>query len=354
MHATTKDPRASERGQALAVFSGGLVTLLVAGGLVLDGGLAFVNKRDAQNAADFGALAGTQAVADFHIKDVGTGTAVHAAIDEAVQANGCDPGASAPCSWTAEYVLPTTGYQTVTVGSGVNPGGAIPATAQGVEVCIQHAPEAYLLKIIGQADWQVTACATAVTSRLDQMGESILLPIAFDPGRDLTYEEGKLKNYKFSEDKDGPGNFSWLSWYDINSAVELEKNVCNPNNPEYLFPVYVPGGPGKMTKNGVRDCLDSYIGKTVFVPLWDDCTLLGDTEESPGYQGNGANGEYCVIGVAGFELMGYSSNPAIDDIWGSLRPWVSYTSIPANWSGPPCDISEDGCFSPTNYLGLIK
>src|SRR3990172_8706391 len=103
-----------------------------------------------------------------------------------------------------------------------------------------------------------------------------MLPLAFDPGRDLTYETGKLKNYLFSEEKEGPGNFSWLSWYDINSAEELEANLCEPHNPGYTFPVYIPGGPGKMNKSGVRDCLDEYVGQTVYVPLWDDCTLAGD------------------------------------------------------------------------------
>lgn len=348
------DPRSGERGQALALFSGGLVALLAVTGLVLDGGLAFVNRRDAQNAADLGALAGTQAVADFHVEGVGTGSTVYSAIDEAVRTNGCDSEDSVPCTWTAEYVRPTTGYTTVPVGSSVQPGGIIPATAQGVEITIQRSPEVFFLRMLGQEGWDISATATAVTSRLDRVGEGMMLPLAFDPGRDLTYETGKLKNYQFSEEKEGPGNFSWLSWYDIDSAEELEDNVCDPRNPEYTFPLYIPGGPGKMNKSGVRDCLDEYVGQTVYVPLWGDCTLAGDTEESPGYRGNGSNGEYCVVGVAAFEFMGYTSNPAIDDMWGSLRPWVSYTSIPAEWSGPPCNIEDEDCHSPTNYLGLIK
>ncbi len=211
---TAADPRSGERGQALALFGGGLAALLLVAGLVLDGGLAFVNRREAQNAADLAALAGTQAVADFHVEGVGTGATVYRAIDEAARANGCTPDGSVPCTWTARYVRPTTGYETEVVGTGVRPEGIIPPTAQGVEVTIARAPGAFFLRIIGQADWDISASATAVTSRLDGIGEGIMLPVAFDPGRDLTYEKGKLKNYIFSEDKDGPGNFSWLSWYD--------------------------------------------------------------------------------------------------------------------------------------------
>ena len=46
-----------ERGQALALFAGGLVTLLVIGAIVFDVGFIFMSKRHQQNAADPGAVA---------------------------------------------------------------------------------------------------------------------------------------------------------------------------------------------------------------------------------------------------------------------------------------------------------
>ena len=342
------DARSGERGQALALFSGGLIALLIMAGLVLDGGISSVNRRDSQNAADLGALAGTQAVADFHLNGTGMSATVYAAIDEVVKANGCDPNATMPCTWTAEYVQPTTGFSTVTVGSGVNGSGAIPATAQGVQVAIQRSSDVTFLKVIGQSAFDVGAEATALTARVEGVPEGILLPIAFDPGR-TPLEPGK--RYKFSEDTDGPGNFSWLSWYDINSAVELEANVCEPRNPAYVFPVYVPAGPGKMNNSDVRACLDSYVNKVVYVPMWGDG---GASCPDGPFDGSGANGEYCVIGVAAFRFEGYLSNPAIDDVWGTLQDWVNHTSIPAAFSGPPCVYGTPGCNSTANYLGLIR
>ncbi len=145
---TTDEPRRRERGQALALFAGGLVALLVAAGFVLDGGIVFMNRREAQNAADFGALAGTHIIAEHHLSDrtTGTGKDVHDAIEAAVADNGCTPSGQVPCSWTADYVRPTTGYDTAFVAA-VTPQSEISATAQGVEVSITSRPPAYFLRV---------------------------------------------------------------------------------------------------------------------------------------------------------------------------------------------------------------
>ena len=100
------------------MFAGGLVAFLVAAGLVLDGGLAFVNRRDAQNAADLGALAGTHVVAEYHLsgRTSGTGKDVYDAIEQTALDNGCSPTGDVPCTWTAQYVRPTNGYDTTPIG----------------------------------------------------------------------------------------------------------------------------------------------------------------------------------------------------------------------------------------------
>lgn len=49
--------RSRQRGQILAIFAGGLITLLVIGALVVDLGSAFMIRRAEQNAADPGAIA---------------------------------------------------------------------------------------------------------------------------------------------------------------------------------------------------------------------------------------------------------------------------------------------------------
>ena len=363
-HRSKTGTRDDERGQALALFAGGLVALLVAGGFVLDGGLAFVNRRDAQNSADLGALAGTHVIAEHYLAGGGSGggDAVHAAIGQAVQDNGCTTGGDVPCSWTAQYVRPTTGFNYATLGNVAN-GGNIPSNAQGVQVSIDRSPPSFFLRVIGQTEWDVGADATAITARIENPGQGILLPIAFDPGpdRDLggidTSEEGfpdPPPVYVFSEGKDAPGNFSWLSWYDENDAVTLVNSICEPSNPAMVFPTYVPGGPGKMNKKQGRDCLDDYIGETVFIPFW------GEGEEACGegqVQGNGANTKFCILGFAAFELLGRDfggDNQAVDGLYGRLQRFVNIISVGENFSGPPCNPSSDSsCGSFSSYLGLV-
>ncbi|MBD0324712.1 MAG: hypothetical protein ICV72_15210, partial [Aldersonia sp.] len=67
----------AERGQVAVIFAGGLVTLLLATGLVLDGGIAFLSRREAQNVADLAAMAGTKTVADHYVKGGRTGADVY-------------------------------------------------------------------------------------------------------------------------------------------------------------------------------------------------------------------------------------------------------------------------------------
>lgn len=339
----------------MALFAGGLVALLVAAGLVLDGGLAFVNRRDAQNAADLAALAGTRAIAEHYITDDGDGGSVYASIDQTVRANGCVPDGEVPCTWTARYIRPTAGYEYAVVSpSAVTQVGAIPDGAQGVEVTIDRQPPTYFLRVLGQNDWDVGAEAAAVTASIEEVGNGILLPVAFDPGRDLVdYDPEDPPVMEFSLGKDGPGSFSWLTWYGPVDAVELGENVCSPRNPAYEFPVLIEGTVGTKNSSTIRGCLDDYVNETVYVPLWDACTIDGTDHE--GFEGQGANGTYCIVGVAAFLFKGYTvQQGAIDDMRGALQPYVNYSSIPANWGGPPCNPSDPTCVSLSNYLGLIK
>ena len=92
----------SQSGQILVLFTLALVFVLVlATGFVVDGGNAFVQRRIAQNAADFAAVAGTQYV----MADAVTAPKLYQdidirnAIESSLQANGLDV-----TTYTAQYV----------------------------------------------------------------------------------------------------------------------------------------------------------------------------------------------------------------------------------------------------------
>ena len=64
-----------QQGQMIVLFGISLIALVLLIGLVVDGGFAFVERRNVQNAADFAALAGARVVAQARVGDAVNGDA---------------------------------------------------------------------------------------------------------------------------------------------------------------------------------------------------------------------------------------------------------------------------------------
>ncbi len=82
--------RSSQQGQVLVLFTLALTALVLGAAVVVDGGFAFAQRRAAQNAADFAAMAGTRVVGVAKTgRPAGAGTALNVknAIDAALTAN---------------------------------------------------------------------------------------------------------------------------------------------------------------------------------------------------------------------------------------------------------------------------
>lgn len=311
--------RDSEQGQVFVIFAGGLVTLLLAAGLVIDGGMAFLNRREAQNVADLAALAGTKMIADHYTSGGRSGAQVYAAIDNTVTQNGCTPSGGTSCTWTAEYVRPA-GSTEVGLGAVMN-GGGVPGTAQGVRVTVTRLPGTFFLRVIGQDSWEVETRATALTAHLDGLPPGGVLPIGIDlPNHNFT--PGQV--YNLTAGKDGPGNFSFLSWDGTNDARPLAASICNPNNPALSFPAWVVGDPGKTNSILVRDCLSTWerSGATVLIPTWERV------------RGQGDSFQFQISGLAAVVLLSHT-NPAVDSIQARFVEYYPLPSIQAGWGGPP-------------------
>jgi len=327
-------PETGSRGQILVLFVGGLVTLVLLVGLVIDGGVAFLQRRNGQNIADLAALTATKVIADHYTDAPRTGADVFGALDDAAVANGCVP-AGTPCTWTADYI--DTSERSL---GAVVDGGSIPATAQGVVVRVTRQPSTYFLGVVGQTTWQVNTEATALTAALDVLPPGQVLPIAADPPG--AYLPGTT--YRFTAGKDGPGNFGWLSWTGSNDPNTLAASICDPNNPLITFPQEIPGDPGKSNSIRVRDCLDEWIrtGATVLIPIW-----APSSGGSCATGGNGNNFVYCIVGLAAFQMT-YRSQPAIDEIWGVFQEYYPYPSVPPGYGRAPTP--GDSAF----FLGLVR
>jgi Flp pilus assembly protein TadG len=74
--ATRRPDDRAERGQAIVFFALLLVVVIGAAGLLIDGGMAYANRRAAQSAADLAALAAADAVADAGFPCNATGQSI--------------------------------------------------------------------------------------------------------------------------------------------------------------------------------------------------------------------------------------------------------------------------------------
>ena len=323
----------SERGQVAVIFAGGLVTLLLATGLVLDGGIAFLSRREAQNVADLAAMAGTKTIADHYLNGGRSGADVYGSVLSTAVSNACT--AAEDCTWTAEYVRPSAPHVEQTLGPVTN-GGAIPGGAQGVRVSVTRQPQTFFVRLAGRDTWQVETQATALTASLAGLPPGGVLPIAVDPPN-ANFQPGEV--YQLTAGMDGPGNFSWLSWDGSNDAGSLADSICNPNNPYISLqpPTWVIGDPGKSNSTAVRDCLDTWIRDrtTVLIPTWDQVV------------GQGNLFEFRITGMVAVVVTGHGQ-PGIDSITARFVEYYPLPSIDAGYGGPP--VPGAGVF----FLGLVR
>ena len=327
--------RRSEEGQILALFAGAAVVLILFTGLVIDGGNVFLQRRDTQNSADLGAMAGAKRLADYYVMPTGTvGKAftstnnVYTIIQTRMGQNDCPTGVGSNCSWTARYVGPRSGAGFVDLGpvsalDTAPPGATSGTKALGVTVNVTKVPRTYLLGVIGQSTWTVSTVATAITGKLPGAAAGQLLPIGLT---EMPTKEGEI--YSLTSGANGPGNFGWLQWDSKNNAAgALATSLCTSNNPAFTLPAEFPGDPGTTNAIDVRDCLKHWVDtqQTVLIPvvLKTNGSVAGANPPcSTAKQGN--NFHYCIIGLAAFQITGYTQ-PAVDRINGKFMGTVPYS-----------------------------
>lgn len=140
MSSTTK--RATERGQVLVLFAGGLFTLLVIAALAFDVGMVLVERRDEQNAADAAALAGARYV----LTDT---TQATAAARQIATANGFSNGTF---SQVVNVYIPAIH-------------GRYAGLPGFIEVQIQNTRPSIFAGVMGKGSWAVGAFAVATNSQ---------------------------------------------------------------------------------------------------------------------------------------------------------------------------------------------
>jgi Flp pilus assembly protein TadG len=163
--------KGKERGQVLVVMALAFVVLLLFAGLAIDGGALHYNRRRMQNAADAGAMAGTQVLADSICSDQSSATtndAIYSSVWEFVRRNGV----TSEGEFQAFYVQFTDDYTVIPFDPPVRvlSGGAVPNGAVGVAVTATMTQSTYFMGLIGRNETDAVANATAVTGPPMLMG----------------------------------------------------------------------------------------------------------------------------------------------------------------------------------------
>jgi Flp pilus assembly protein TadG len=165
MRGQTRETRPRERGQALAIFAILLLALAGMGGLLLDGGMGWVNHQQAQVAADMSALAAMKAMADpANSTWAARRTAAASAATAMAAKNGFGDG-QAKCGGAS-----TPG---VVVNSPPS-GGPNAGNEVYVEVIVARPMQTALSHLLGQGCWLVSA--RAVARVVAQTGEAAGAP----------------------------------------------------------------------------------------------------------------------------------------------------------------------------------
>jgi Flp pilus assembly protein TadG len=338
--------RQRERGQMIAIFALASTVIILAVGLVIDGGYALAQRRGSQNASDFAALAGARVVAEWVGGDTTNGkdSVVKAAITNSIQANNGTP---------ITFGSPNGPVYVTTNGSangfvGTITGDAIPAGTAGVSVGSSRSWTPFFLGIIGVNNWTASTVATA------KGGYSLGGPPGdvFPAGvSKATYDTFPLCSGDVGSSPacqpvhltpgglNVPGGFGWLKFGAAgkctgfglgminagcdNSKPFLQSEIGPPPNSYGCCTAVTHGlAPtdriGSLPGNKASADCSYYIDNKVqiTVPIWD---VAG---------GQGANGWYHIVGFAGMQLTTCDGGK---DIQGVLRqlffPGPTTTSV---------------------------
>lgn len=235
----TQPGRRGDDGQMLVIFAICLVAIIGMTGLVIDGGLTFVQQREQQNVADAAAMAGAYA----YVNTNDTSAAASAAT-AAAAANGLTAGSD------GVVVNVTTQVSS----------GAITVTAT-----ITKPHRNYFSGILGFTSWPVTVTASAqggmpngVIGAMPVLFNKKAFPVAVGPDAERSFDEPGTGNPDVPQ---SASQFNWTVYCTANG------NGCNGNSATVDDLIHSNGHSTLVTLNDAIGPLNAGAHATLFSDL---------------------------------------------------------------------------------------
>jgi hypothetical protein len=276
-------------------------------GLVVDGGFAWGQQRDNQNAADAASEAGAVVLAEAMTGLPRGDAEVKAAVDASVAANGVDLVGA----WYTNILGNLVNNNCVEVGSTNGAAevgdGVLPACLNGllgVQAETSKTFETFLVRVIGFDTLTADADATAVAGYLEEVcaadADCLVLPVTIplntttcdgsgDSVPSNPVQEWPYYNVPITVPlcKNNPGNVGWLDWTPTAGGTSELITAIGP--PTTNTEVGVPSwqyitSTGNVNSSGVEDALNYYaINKIpVLIPMFDQTCDTQPDPPSPG------------------------------------------------------------------------
>lgn len=326
--------RRAERGQILAIVAVGMISIIAMVGLIIDGGFAWAQQRETQNAADAVAFAGATVIQQNIGGDPRTDGDVGCAVEWAAEANAIELDEAVYTDPFGVPLVPEAPVGDCLPGAGA----AIPNGAQGVSGTASQTFDTFLMRVIGFDQMTATANASAVVGRHAGVTGAILpvtIPLTFSTcDSSLAEYEVGVGAWAFRPTlaertaatlvtlplcDAGPGSVGWLDMGCRPNISEFITNPCpltipipdwlhtqtgNVNNLENLIGDYT-GGNGDPSSWGIPD--DSIVSIPIHTNTCDEdpgpleyCPPTNAVEDQ--WQGGGDNLYYYVTGWVGFQI----------------------------------------------------
>lgn len=308
-----RDPR----GQVLVIVGAGMFVFLALVALVIDGGHAWGEQRDAQNGVDAVVLRGGVRLGQNQLAQIAGDAMPYTDAD--VATDMLDLAAKNQLTLDVAYYTDYDGNPLagpIEVGSlgNVSP----PTGAYGIEGHGHKQFDTFLAGVIGWDSMTANVTATSHIGPIVGVGGSTVLPVTFpvtitgcdgsnNPIQDSGGAQWDLDTwYVVPLCQGGPGNVGWLDWTPTAGGIpELIDSINNPNNPPITIPEWHwVTATGDESAPGIQTALNQYAvppapeenappGTVVLIPLFDaDCDTNPGGPTTPCTTGPGTGSQF--------------------------------------------------------------